>query len=183
MRIDLNLIPAAVLRRREQASRRRALIGIPIIVLAGVAGIYAVLLADARQARDAARDSEARLAAVRPVALRVSQLQAEIADLEQRRQALVALAGRPQARLSPVLAEVSHLIPQDAWLQSLTVDAGAVTLAGYALELRSVARFGATLAQSAFFDQVRVQNLQQVAAGRRSITQFQITARLKGAPP
>lgn len=183
MRIALNLVPAAVRQRREQATRRRALVGIPIIAVAGVVGLYAVLLVDARQARDAARDYETRLTAVQPVAVRVSQLQAEIADLEQRRQALVALAGRPQLRLSPLLAEVGRLIPQDTWLQSLTIDAGTVTLTGYALELRSVARFGAGLAQSAVFEQVKVQSLQQVGAGRRTITQYQMTARLKGSGP
>ena len=183
MRIELNLVPASVLRRREQANRRRAVVGVPVLIVAGVAGLYGLLLVQEQQAKDAARDAESRLEGVRSRAVRVSQLQAEIAEFEQGRRALVALAGRPQPRLYPLLGEVSRLIPRDVWLQSLTVEAGGMILTGNALQLRSVAVFAATLAESAFFDQIKVQNLQQIAAGRRAITQFQITLRLKRLGP
>jgi Tfp pilus assembly protein PilN len=181
MRIELNLVPGAVQRRREEVTRRRVLVAVAVLPVVGLAAIYAVLAIDARQAREASRDYDAQLALVRPVAIEVSQLEAEIADLEQRQQRLRALAGQRQPRLSPLLAEVSRLIPPDTWLQSLTVDAGVVTLAGNALHLRSVAVFAANLGESTFVDQVRVGGLQQVE-GERTITQFQMTVRLRSTP-
>src|SRR5713226_3340394 len=130
MRIELNLVPAALLRRREGAGRRRALVAVAVLPIAGVAVLYALLVIDARQAREASRDYDARLALVRPVAVEVSQLEAETADLEQRQQRLRGLIGQRQPRLAPLLADISRFVPPDVWLQSLTIDAGMLTLAG-----------------------------------------------------
>jgi Tfp pilus assembly protein PilN len=181
MRIELNLVPGAVQRRREDVSRRRVILAVAVLPVVGLAALYGVLAIDARQAREASRAYDAQLALVRPVAIEVSQLEAEIADLEQRQQRLRGLAGQRQPRLSPMLAEVSRLIPRDVWLQSLTLETGAVTLAGNALHLRSVAVFAANLGGSPLVDQVRVSGLQQVE-GERTITQFQMTLRLRSTP-
>ncbi len=182
MRIGLNLVPAALLRRREGAGRRRALVAVAVLPVAGVAVLYALLVIDARQAREASRDYDARLALVRPVAVEVSQLEAETADLEQRQQRLRGLIGQRQPRLAPLLADISRFVPPDVWLQSLTIDAGVLTLAGNGLHLRSVAVFAANLAESPLLDQVKVAGLQQVE-GVQTVTQFQMTARLKSALP
>jgi len=183
MRIRLSLVPGPVVRRQELASRRKALLLIPLLAIASVAVFYVLLVNDARRAREVIRDTESRLAPLRPTATQVGQLQAEIADLAQRRQALLGAAGRGQLQLSPLLTEISQVIPQDAWLQTLAVDAGTLTMTGSALQLRSVGQFVGGLEQSQQLEQVKVQNLQQVQAGSRSITQFQITARLKGTGP
>ncbi len=181
MRIELNLVPAAVQRRREGVSRRRVIVAVAVLPVFGVAALYAVLVIDARQAQEASRDYDARITAVRPVAIEVSLLEGEIADLEQRQQRLRGLVGQRQPRLSPLLAEISRLVPTDVWLQTLTIDAGVVTFAGNALHLRSVAVFAAHLDESPFLDQLRVVGLQEVE-GERTITQFQMTARLRPTP-
>ena len=181
MRIVLNLVPAAVVRRREGVSRRRVFVAVAVLPIVGIGGLYAVLVIDARQAQEASRDYDARLTAVRPVAIEVSLLQGEIADLEQRQQRLRALVGQRQPRLWPLLTEISHLVPSDVWLQSLTIDAGVITFAGNALHLRSVAVFAAHLDESPFLDQLRVVSLQEVE-GERTFTQFQMTARLRPPP-
>lgn len=183
MRIQLSLVPKPVLQQQEHAIRRRALLLIPLLAIVGAAVLYILLVNDARRARDVARDYESRLVLVRPTAAQVSRLQAEIADLAQRRQALVGAAGRGQWQLSPLLAEISQVIPQDAWLQALTLEGGTLTLAGSALQLRSVGQFAGGLEHSVGLDQVKVRNLQQIQVNQRSITQFQITARLKGSGP
>ncbi len=181
MRIGLNLVPAAIQRRREGVSRRRVLVAVAVAPVFGVAALYTVLVIDARQAQEASRDYDARITAVRPVAIEVSLLEGEIADLEQRQQRLRAFAGQRQSRLSPLLEEISRLVPTDVWLQSLTVDAGVITFAGNALHLRSVAVFAAHLDESPFLEQLRIVGLQEVE-GERTITQFQMTARLRSTP-
>jgi len=67
MRIVLNLVPAAVVRRREGVSRRRVFVAVAVLPIVGIGGLYAVLVIDARQAQEASRDYDARLTAVRPV--------------------------------------------------------------------------------------------------------------------
>jgi hypothetical protein len=56
-----------------------------------------------------------------------------------------------------------------------------ITFAGNALHLRSVAVFAAHLDESPFLDQLRVVGLQEVE-GEPTITQFQMTARLRPPP-
>ncbi|SRR5713226_7788237 len=183
MRIGLNLVPATILRRRDQAVQRRTVIVIPVLIIAGVVALFGALVTQERRAAQKARELEQQLVQLRPLVIYLSELQAETTELEQRQQTLRTITGQRQVRLSPLLAEISRLIPQDVWLQSLIVDAGGVTLAGNALDLRSVALFAATLNRSAVVDQVKLQSLQQVSAGRRAITQFQMAARLKAQVP
>ncbi|OLD36739.1 MAG: PilN domain-containing protein [Bacillati bacterium ANGP1] len=183
MRTRLSLVPAAVLRQQEVASRRRALLLIPLLAIVGAAVLYVLIVNDARRALEITRDYESRLTPLRPTVTQVSQLQAEINDLAQRRQALVGAAGRGQLQLSPLMIEISQVIPQDTWLATLTIEAGTLTMAGNALHLGSVGQFVSGLQQSPRLEQVKVQNLQQVQVSERSITQFQITARLKGTSP
>src|SRR2546427_12628442 len=114
MRIRLSLVPGPVVRQQELASRRRALLLIPLLAIVGAAVFYVLLVNDARRAREVIRDTESRLAPLRPTAAQVGQLQAEIADLAQRRQALVGAAGRGAGPLSPPLAESQPAIPPDA---------------------------------------------------------------------
>jgi general secretion pathway protein L len=182
VRIVLNLLPASVLQRRRRAARRRLLVGLPLLAVAAAAGAWAVIGVSLQQARAAVEDIDRRLAVVQPVAAEVGRLQAEIADLEERRRALAAVAGQQVPRV-PVLDEISRRIPQDAWLQSLLIDGGTVTAEGQALALRSVAQFAASLQASPVFSAVRVHSVQQVAAAGRPVVRFRVDARLEGAGP
>lgn len=182
MRIELNLIPEAVLLRRERAARRRILVGVPLVAVLLLAAMYVVLRTQETQARQAASAIEAQLVPLRPAAARLGQLENEIEELTARRQQWQAVLGHPRD-LSSLLQDVSRLIPQDVWLQSLRVEGDAVSLTGHALALRSVAQFAVTLAQSPRLDQVQVRGVQQVGFGTQQVTQFEMTARLRrGAP-
>src|SRR2546427_632904 len=86
MRIRLSLVPGPVVRQQELASRRRALLLIPLLAIVGAAVFYVLLVNDTRRAREVIRDTESRLAPLRLTAAQVGQLQAEIPDLAHRRQ-------------------------------------------------------------------------------------------------
>ncbi len=182
MRIVLNLLPPSVLQRRRRAARRRVVVGLPLVALAAAAGAWALIQVSLQQARAAVEDIDRRLALVQPIAVEVVRLQAEITDLEERRRALAAVAGAHLPR-TPVLDEVSRVIPQDVWLQSLVVDGATVAATGQSLALRSVAQFAASLEASPVFSGVRVHSLQQIPAGPRPVVQFRIDARLEGRSP
>lgn len=180
MRIVLNLIPDSVLRQRETTARRRVLVGVPLIGAAVLVALYGLLVAQETQARQAVRESEARLAQSRPRVIQLTQLQSEVEEFNSRRQELERLLGQQQG-LSAVLEEISRLIPKDAWLLSLRMEGGTLTAAGIAMDLRSVAQFADGLTRSRVLDQVQVHSLQQAVAGSQLVTQFQLSARLKGA--
>jgi len=178
MRILLNLNPPAILQRREQASRRRAVLGIPLIAAGAIAVVYVLLVSVAARSRAAARETEALLVPLRPAAVRLSQLQAETEELESRRMRLQSIFGRP-GTLSILLDDVSRFVPRNVWLQSLAVEGSTVSLTGSTTDLSAVALFATTLAQSRVLAGVEMRSIQQVVAGERMVTQFQLTGRLK----
>lgn len=178
MRILLNLNPPAVVQRREQASQRRVVLGIPLIAAGAIVVVYVLLVSLAARSRAAARETEALLVPLRPAAVRLSQLQAETEELESRRMRLQSIFGRP-GTLSILLDDVSRLVPKNVWLQSLAVEGSTVSLTGSTTDLSAVALFATTLAQSRVLAGVEMRSIQQVVAGERMVTQFQLTGRLK----
>lgn len=178
MRILLNLNPPLVVQRRAQATRRRALLGIPVVVGAAVFLIYVMLMSTAARARATARETETLLIPLRPAAIRLSQLQAEAEELESRRMKLESILGRPGI-LSILLDDVSRLVPKNVWLQSLSVEGPIVTISGSTTDLSAVALFTTTLGQSSALTGVEMRSIQQGVAGERMVTQFQLTGRLK----
>ena len=144
MRIRLNLMPERVLREREARSRRRVLFGIPLIGIASVVAMYLLLAAQEGAATLSARNAEQFLAPLRPTAQQVLEMQQEAETLERQREELSA-AMRQRRQWTGLLVEVGRVIPQDAWLTSMTLDASTMTLAGFALSLRSVASFTQSL--------------------------------------
>lgn len=178
MRILLNLNPPAIVQRRNQVSRRRVVLGIPLIAAGAIVVVYLLLVSMAARARAAARETETLLVPLRPAAVRLSQLQAETEELESRRMRLQSIFGRP-GTLSILLDDVSRLVPKNVWLQSLAVEGSTVSLTGSTTDLSGVALFATTLAQSRVLAGVEMRSIQQVVAGERMVTQFQLTGRLK----
>jgi|GEM_PF-3588486 len=178
MKIELTLMPAAVLQRRERTARRRVLLGIPLAAAAVVAVVYALLAQQAGQARAAARETERLLVPLRPAAVRLAQLETETRELEARRERIQALVGRPGA-LSVLLEDFSRLIPRNAWLQSVVVEGASVTIVGSTTDLSSVGLFATTLARSRVLSGVEMRSIQQVQMGTRLVTQFHLAARLR----
>lgn len=178
MRILLNLNPPAIVQRRDQVTRRRMVLGIPLIAAGAIVLIYVLLVSVAARARAGARETEALLVPLRPAAVRLAQLQAETEELESRRMRLQSIFGRP-GTLSILLDDVSRLVPRNVWLQSLAVEGSMVSLTGSTTDLSAVALFATTLAQSRVLAGVEMRSIQQAVAGERMVTQFQLTGRLK----
>ncbi|HXF81623.1 MAG TPA: PilN domain-containing protein [bacterium] len=178
MKIELTLLPQAVVQRRERASRRRLLIGVPLVTGLLVAVVYVVLAQQVAAARREAGETERLLAPLRPVAVRLGQLQAEADDLEARRERLQAVIGRTGVH-SALLDELARTIPRNAWLHAVVVEGAGVTITGAATDLSSAARFAAALGASPLLRGVELRSIQQVAVRDRLVTQFQIAARLR----
>lgn len=178
MRLLLTLLPPSVAARRERAARKRVWLGIPLAAAALIIGVYLLLAMEASQARAAARETERLLIPLRPLAVRLSQLQAETEELEARRRQLQGLVGGPRA-LSILLEDVARSVPPEVWLTSLVIEGPAVSIAGTALSLGSVAHLAAALPASRVLTDVRMVSVQQAAVGNTFVTQFRLTARVR----
>lgn len=177
MRIRLNLTPQTVLRLRETAGRRRTLLAVPVIAALVVASVYGFRVWQERQARQAIRQADEQISPVGDIARRLGGLLNEIQTFDSRRQEIQAFLAQ-QRTLSVLLEDVSRLIPQNVWLQSLKVEGETLTISGSALDRVSVAQFTISLSRSRVLGQVQLRSLQQGATGARS-TQFLLTARLR----
>ncbi|MDQ7843060.1 MAG: PilN domain-containing protein [Armatimonadota bacterium] len=171
-------MPPAVLQRRERTARRRVLLGVPLAAAVVVAVTYGLLAQQAMQARAVSRETEEFLKTLRPVAVRLAQLQAETEALEARRARVRALVGRP-GLLSSLLEDLGRLIPRNAWLQSVVVEGTTVTIVGSATDLSAVGLFAATLPRSRVLADVQIRSVRQTQIGTRTVTQFQLAARLR----
>jgi len=91
----------------------------------------------------------------------------------------MAEARRRLAGFDALLDDVGRLIPRNAWLQTVVVEGTSVTLTGSTTDLSSVALFATSLARSGVLSAVEMRSIQQVVAGNRLVTQFQLAARLR----
>lgn len=180
MRIQLNLMPQAVLTRRGRSTRRRVLIGVPLLAVGVLALLYLLLVMQEAQARQAARDEEILLVPLRPVAVQLAQLQTEI-DEFKKRQGEFQTVVREHRMWSGLLEDISRLIPQDAWLHSVKLDGNTLTASGGALSLRAAAQFAENLTLSPNVITVQLKSLQETAAQGQRAAVFELNAMLKGA--
>jgi general secretion pathway protein L len=142
--VPVNLLPVEGRRRSEEGLSLAtvvlvALVGVLLVVWGGSAIVKAELLH--RQVRT-------ELAEVQPKVREVKALQDQIA--ETRRQ-LDILAGGQERRITALLKELSDVLPTDAYLTSLNLRAGRLTLDGLA---RSASDVVAALEKSRHFKNV-----------------------------
>jgi Tfp pilus assembly protein PilN len=181
MRITLNLMPAAMVERREARRRRRVLVGIPLLIVGAIALPYALLTSQAGSARRTVRETDQLLAPLRPVVLQLTQLQEQTEEFQRREQEIRALLqGTP--RRAGLLEGISGVIPQDMWLQSLALGQDRMSVSGSALQRLSVARFIQDLTRIGAAN-IRVQFLRQERVGAIEVTSFHLTARVRSPNP
>ncbi len=142
--VPVNLLPAEGRRRSDEGLSLAsvvlvAVLGVLLLVWGGSALIKDELLR--RQVRD-------HLAAVTPQVKQVRALQDEIADM---RRQLDIVAGGQDRRATVLLKELSDVVPADAYLTSLNLRGGRLTLDGFA---RSASDLISALEKSRYFKNV-----------------------------
>jgi Tfp pilus assembly protein PilN len=181
MRITLNLMPAAIVARREARRRQRVLVGIPLLIVLAIFVPYLVLTSQISAARQGALDAERQLAPLRGPAVQLEQLKQETEAFRTREQEIRGLV-QAVPRRAALLEGITRIIPRDMWLRTLSLTQDRIALQGTALQRLSVVRFAQDLNRIGIFE-VQIQFLRQERAGTTDLTTFQLTARVRSSTP
>ncbi len=141
--VPVNLLPAEGRRREEGLS-------IATVVMVALAGVLLLVWGASAIVKDELlrRQVETELAAIEPQRREATQLQDEIAEL--RKQIDILTAGQDQ-RVTVLMKELTDIIPADAYLTSLNLRAGRLTIEGSA---RSASDLISALEKSKYFRNV-----------------------------
>ena len=173
MEITLNLLPPYIQRQRDLQKRRRARnVALAVAVLPF---LFAYLVLNARihvlQTRVAILDRQ--VGALSPVAEKARRLENDLDDLKRRAEALDQMIVR-QPRWSPVLVQLSDLLPPDAWFNSLGISNGQFVIVGQALSEGSVSTLATRLAAARLLDGTSLKYVREENLGTRRVYSFEI---------
>jgi Tfp pilus assembly protein PilN len=178
----LNLLPAHLIRRREERRRGRGRVFLAGAVLLPVAVAYAVIHARTEALRFESASLTRQVAALTPLAVKARKLEGDLDALRARQQALARVrTGLP--RWSQALIELRNALPPDAWLASITITNGQLAVVGHAQNEQGVSAVTTELASARFLTGASLKYVREENGGPRRIFAFEIDATLRGDAP
>jgi type IV pilus assembly protein PilN len=176
--IRINLLPTKAARRRETFIQQ-IVVGAVLIILA--------LLLCALELRQEKRELAAVEARAAKIKAEIERLQSVIAEVEQFKKDKAELQSKIDAikklqtqRSGPVkmMDELSTIIPPRLWLTSFRESSKSVKMEGAATDGVTIANFLEKLAQSKYFQDVRLIRVTQAMQKEFKILQFSIDCRI-----
>lgn len=192
-----NLLPADLAREggRRLPAEAMAAIGAGVAVGALIAGGYVMEHGTVTKREQELAAVQAQIAAVpRPAPVKRATINPELATEKDARQAAVdqALSGRTS--WDTVLREVSLVLPNDVWLQTLSAKSGVlstdpstpsapntVNMTGYTYSQEGVARLLTRLGLVSHLTNVQLQTSAASTIGTRKVVSFTIAAQVVNA--
>jgi general secretion pathway protein L len=160
---------------RGSISRR---LGTPVRIAIAAAFLCSAVAAYASSGRgnDEIDSLSRRIGTLRVQAGKANELRTEISALEEER---AAAANASRLRPNELLAELTHLLPDDTWLDRLQLAAGKLTLTGFSDSSSNVIRL---LEEQPYFAEpsFAAPVTQDAETGKE---RFTITAAIRGAQP
>lgn len=152
--IEINLLPHRESRRIADLRQTVAILFLGLVVAFG--GTFFVardLNADLERAETNVRQLEAAIEQFKPQQVQVAKFKKQRKRLEDK---IDVIKGLERARTGPVrlFDELSNLVPDRLWLQTLKTKGHNITLEGLSLDTGIVADFLRSLNQSEYFSEV-----------------------------
>jgi Tfp pilus assembly protein PilN len=181
--ITINLLAPARRRRPGPAPGTLVAVGGSAVVVAGLIVASVFLVGRVAQLHRDLDTTTRQIAALRPVAQQVEELN-RTADRLRQRQAILQQLLTVQLPLSEALEAVRAVIPRDVWLTAVTTSGKTrVTFDGYTFSYRSVAQFMVELKDSQRFHNVDLASTQKDAIDEKDVVRFQIIGDLDTGHP
>lgn len=178
----LNLLPPHLQQRRRETRKVRLWVALPVPVVALLLISFLRLSSQVNHVRQEARALELQVLPLRRLAGRHETLAKTQADLRTQIATTRALSGRGPARWSSLLLDIGRLIPEDAWLNSLSIERGSLIIDGFALSPGGVTRFAASLGTSPLLEKVDVEFVRLETTGNPRAMRFRLICRLREEP-
>lgn len=151
--------------------------GAAILVVVLVA-ITLVLNSRAASLHRQLQETKQKIEVLRPLALKVEELDATLKRLQDRQAVLQALLAT-QLPATASLEAIRAVIPRDVWLVNLTTSGSkGVLFDGFTFSYKAVARFMVALKDSDRFRNIDLTSTQKDKVGDRDVVKFQVTGEL-----
>jgi Tfp pilus assembly protein PilN len=178
----LNLLPAHLLRRREDQRRGRGRVLLAVAVVLPIVVAYAMIHARTEALRFESAALTRQIGALTPLALKARKLDGDVAALRERESALSRVrTGLPH--WSQALVELRNALPPDAWLTSITIADGQLAVVGHAQNERGLSAVTTSLASARFLTGASLKFVREEDAGPRRTYGFEIDATLRRDAP
>jgi Tfp pilus assembly protein PilN len=178
--ITLNLLPPHLIRQRAAQRRGRNRVVLAAAAVLPFVLAYGIIHARTQVLRFRSTVLSRQIGAITPLALKARKLDSDLAGLKQREDALTGLTTRVP-RWSSALVDLRDALPPDAWLTSMSITAGQLTVVGQAQTETAVSAVTTGLASARFLSGASLKYVkQQDAGGGRRVYTFEIDATLRG---
>jgi type IV pilus assembly protein PilN len=170
--IEINLLPVRAARKQESLRFQFTIFVLIFIFL--FIGIFFVNASLAK--RDKKLDKEkdlvkARIAELEAKVGEIEQLKKERAKLEQKL-AVIGDLDRGRLRASYILDQLSQLMPEKMWIESLDKSGKSIKIAGVALDNETIANFMEELGRSKKFTDIDLEVTEQINRGGMKLMRF-----------
>ncbi|MBI3998771.1 MAG: PilN domain-containing protein [Armatimonadetes bacterium] len=174
--IRINLLPRAP--RRGLPGRQVLELGLPVLVLV-VGIVYSIVLSNQLgRVQDQIKETDEKIAEIRPTVDRVAELDRLIAGM-RRKEGIVADLLRQQLPAASILNEIRLLVPKEVWILNLSVpEEASLSLEGMAMNYYAVARLMDNLVAGQLFRRTDLTVVQLEKVGAADVVRFQVTARI-----
>ncbi|MDF1553044.1 MAG: PilN domain-containing protein [Deferrisomatales bacterium] len=174
--IRINLLPVRAEKKRESL-RQQALgvVVLAVLLAGGIVAVHTMLGNDIAQIEGRIAERKAEIARLDAQIGQVRQFKQKKRDLEEKI-AVISTLEQQQRGPSQVLYELTQIVPEKLWIESLKDSGGSLSLQGVAIDNQTIARFMTQMEASQWFQGVRLEVTKQVARGGASLKSFSLSA-------
>jgi type IV pilus assembly protein PilN len=170
--IEINLLPVRAARKQE--SLRFQLTIFVLIFIFLIIGIFFINASLVKQDKKLDKEKdlvETEIAKLEAKVGEIDQLKKERAKLEQKL-AVIGDLDKGRLRASYILDQLSQLIPEKMWLESLEKSGKSIKIAGVALDNETIANFMEELGRSKKFTDIDLEVTEQINRGSMKLMRF-----------
>ena len=173
--IRINLLPVRAEQKRESLRQQALLVVVLVLALAGgIVAVHLMLGNDIARMEQRIAERKEEIARLDAKIGKVRQYKQKKRDLEEKI-AVISKLEAQQRGPSQVLYELTQIIPEKLWIESLKDSGGLLAMQGVAIDNQTIARFMTRMETSPWFQGVRLEVTKQVARGGASPKSFSLT--------
>ncbi len=179
--IRINLLPVRAARKKENIRRQISVFFLCVFFFVAVLGYVAYYLSrNISELNAKIEDAQAELTKLQAIVKQVNAMKQELNKLEAKMDIIAMLELNRAGPVQIMDALTSLVVAEKMWLTSLTEEGGQMSLAGVAMDNKTIADFMTRIEKSPYFKVVDLISSKQVQLKKDKVKfkEFTITCRL-----
>lgn len=177
--IRVNLLP--VKRRKKPKALPTFIISMVLLTLVAIivsAYLFWYLNSQLSALTERKKNNETTIAELKNRIKEVENFEAQKKTLEQRT-GIIEQLRKNQSLPVKILTEMSNVLPNGVWLQTISVTGGTINIAGTGFTNEDVVNYEKNLNGSQLFTDVKLHGTQKTGSGKVVMYQFTLTCKVK----